>query len=73
MERDELLVLPMDKTRAWFESHYQDYSPRPVMHDAVASSYRLVPRGRGEGARPHLKFGHDLPQADSVGDTRHSR
>jgi hypothetical protein len=50
VERDELLVLPMDKTRAWFESHYQDYSPRPVMHDAVASWYRLVPRADVEKA-----------------------
>ncbi len=50
VERDELLILPMDKVRAWFEDHHQDYSPRPVMHDGVASWYRLVPRADVEKA-----------------------
>jgi hypothetical protein len=50
VERDELLILPMDKIREWFEDHHQDYSPRPVMHDGVASWYRLVPRADVEKA-----------------------
>ncbi len=44
VERDELLILPMDRVREWFEEHHQEYAPRPVMHDGVASWYRLVPR-----------------------------
>ncbi len=44
VERDELLVLPMDALRAWFEANYQDYVPRPVMSLGVASWHRLVPR-----------------------------
>ena len=50
VERDELLVLPMDRVRTWFEEHHQDYAPRPVMHDGVASWYRLVPRADLEKA-----------------------
>ncbi len=54
VERDELLILPMDQVRAWFEAHHQDYSPRPVMHDKVASWYRLVPRADLEKALGRL-------------------
>jgi len=50
VERDELLILPMDRIRAWFEEHHQDYAPRPVMHEGVASWYRLVPRADVEKA-----------------------
>jgi hypothetical protein len=50
VERDELLILPMDQIRPWFEEHHQDYAPRPVMHDKVASWYRLVPRADLERA-----------------------
>ena len=68
VERDELLILPMDKVRAWFEDHHQDYSPRPVMHDGVASWYRLVPRADVEKALGRdLELGGHLPEADSVG------
>jgi hypothetical protein len=55
VERDELLVLPMDQIRAWFEEHHQDYAPRPVMHDMVASWYRLVPRSDLEAALGRLQ------------------
>jgi hypothetical protein len=50
VERDELLVLPMDRVRTWFDEHHQDYAARPVMHDGVASWYRLVPRADLEKA-----------------------
>lgn len=50
VERDELLVLPMAHLREWFEEHYQDYAPRPVMHAGGASWYRLVPRADVEKA-----------------------
>lgn len=54
VERDELLVLPMKDVREWFEAHYQDYAPRPVMHAGVASWYRLVPRADVEKALGRL-------------------
>jgi len=50
VERDELLVLPMTGVRRWFEDHYQDYAPRPVMQGGAASWYRLVPRADVERA-----------------------
>jgi hypothetical protein len=50
VERDELLILPMDQLRTWFEAHYQDYAPRPVMSLGVASWHRLVPRADLERA-----------------------
>ncbi len=73
VERDELLILPMDQIRAWFEEHHQDYAPRPVMHDGVASWYRLVPRADVEKALGRIpSSGRDLPAADSLGDPRRS-
>lgn len=50
IERDELLVLPMRAVKEWFENHYQDYAPRPVMQAGAASWYRLVPRADVEKA-----------------------
>lgn len=50
VERDELLVLPMVDVREWFEAHQQDYAPRPVLHEGVASWYRVVPRADLEAA-----------------------
>jgi hypothetical protein len=44
VERDELVVLPMQPVREWFEIHHPEYTPRPVMHDAGAAWCRLVPR-----------------------------
>jgi len=63
VERDELLILPMDRVRTWFEEHNQDYAPRPVMHDGVASWYRLVPRADLE--KP--SGGFRVPERSSLG------
>lgn len=45
VERDELIVLPMDATRTWFAMHADKYPPRPVFNGGTSSWYRLVPRG----------------------------
>lgn len=50
VERDELLILPMQAVKQWFEEHHQDYAPRPVMHGSASSWYRLVPRADIERA-----------------------
>ena len=50
VDRDELIVLPMPDIRAWFERHYTNYPPRPVLHDDAAAWYRLVPREDVESA-----------------------
>lgn len=43
VERDELHVLPMKALSEWFESHYEDYMPRPVMLGGYSAWYRIVP------------------------------
>ena len=50
VERDELVVLPMQSVRAWFELHNAEYVPRPVILDGFAAWYRLVPRADGVAA-----------------------
>jgi len=42
--RDELVILPMQPVREWFQEHHSEYTPRPVMHDDAAAWCRLVPR-----------------------------
>lgn len=44
VERDDLRILSMDPTRAWFEANYERYTPRPVMVGGASAWYRLVPR-----------------------------
>jgi hypothetical protein len=44
VERDDLLILPMAETRAWFARHADSYPPRPVMVGGASSWYRLIPR-----------------------------
>jgi hypothetical protein len=44
VERDDLIVLPMDSARAWFQAHADEYPPRPVFLGASTAWYRLVPR-----------------------------
>jgi hypothetical protein len=44
VERDELIILPMDEARAWFEQHADKYPPRPVFVGGSPAWYRLVPR-----------------------------
>ena len=55
VERDELLVLPMQTVRAWFEQHYSEYVPRPVTFDGFAAWYRLVPRQEVSHAVPGIR------------------
>ena len=50
VERDDLLVMDMAPTRAWFETHFDDYTSRPVMLGGAAAWYRLVPRADIERA-----------------------
>jgi len=44
VDRDELRILPMAETRIWFERHFEEYPPRPVMLGNAAAWYRLVPK-----------------------------
>ena len=45
VDRDELIVLPMQTVREWFERHRVEHAPRPILPlDGVAAWYRPVPR-----------------------------
>jgi hypothetical protein len=44
VERDDLHVIPMEQLRGWFETHFEDYTPRPVLMGDHSAWYRLVPR-----------------------------
>jgi hypothetical protein len=44
VDRDDLRVMPMAATRAWFQKNFQAYTPRPVVTGDIAAWYRLVPR-----------------------------
>lgn len=55
VERDELRILPMAETREWFEKHYEDYAPRPVMAGSHSAWYRLIPRADIDGSVPGVK------------------
>ena len=44
VERDDLLVLPMAATRAWFAEQAERSPSRPVAHGDSSAWYRLVPR-----------------------------
>lgn len=50
VERDDLLIMDMAAVRLWFEVHFEEYTPRPVMLGGAAAWYRLVPRGDIERA-----------------------
>lgn len=50
VERDDLQIMDMAAVRSWFEDHFEDYTPRPVMLGGAAAWYRLVPRGDLERA-----------------------
>lgn len=44
VDRDELHVLPMRPVREWFEEHYEQYTPRPVMVGNHSAWFRIIPR-----------------------------
>lgn len=44
VESDELHVIPMGPLREWFEEHFEQYTPRPVLIGDHSAWYRLVPR-----------------------------
>jgi len=44
VDRDELLILPMKPTAAWFAKNVDRYAPRPVTTGSGSGWYRLVPR-----------------------------
>lgn len=54
IERDELQIVPTRAARSWFEGHFEDYTPRPVMLGGAAAWYRLVPRSDIEQSVPGL-------------------
>jgi hypothetical protein len=56
VERDDLRILPMAETRRWFESHAENYTPRPVMLGTSAAWFRLVPRSDIEQELPGIKI-----------------
>jgi hypothetical protein len=50
VDRDELVVMPMQQTRTWFEANADAYTPRPVLFGGGSGWYRLVPRSDLEPA-----------------------
>jgi hypothetical protein len=44
VDRDDLVIMPMNETRSWFERSYQKYTPRPVTVSGASSWVRVVPR-----------------------------
>ena len=50
VDRDELVVMPMGTTLAWFEKNSERYTPRPVTIEGAPAWYRLVPRDHIDGA-----------------------
>lgn len=52
VDRDELVILPMDATRKWFMANADKYQARPVITGGVSSWNRLVPRDDIERAVP---------------------
>jgi len=56
VDRDELVTMPMAATRAWFDSHADNYQARPVIVGGVAAWYRLVPREDIEAAVQGIKI-----------------
>jgi hypothetical protein len=48
VERDDLLVLPMVATRAWFAEQAERCPSRPVAHGDFSAWYRLIPRAEIE-------------------------
>lgn len=55
VDRDELRILPMAETRIWFEQHFEEYPPRPVVLGSAAAWYRLVPKSDIERAIPRIR------------------
>lgn len=55
VDRDELVILPVQPTREWFETNYERYTPRPVMSTGVSAWYRMVPRADIERAVPGIR------------------
>ena len=55
VERDELHILPMAPVRAWFEAHYDEYTPRPVTVGDHSAWYRIVPKSDLVGHVPGMK------------------
>ena len=55
VERDDLLVLPMGRVRAWFAEHAIRYPSRPVSLGESSAWYRLVPRAEIESAVPGIE------------------
>lgn len=55
VDLDNLHVLPLHETRAWFEEHFENYTPRPVMQGGFAAWYRLVPRSDIVGDVPGIR------------------
>lgn len=57
VERDELHVMEMAPVRQWFESHYERYTPRPVLMGDHSAWFRLVPRDVLSAAVPVERVG----------------
>jgi len=54
VDRDELVILPMDPTRQWFVANAEKYQARPVITGGVSSWNRLIPREDIELSVPGL-------------------
>lgn len=55
VDRDELVIMPMGTTLAWFEKNSERYTARPVTIEGAPAWYRLVPRDHIDGAVPGVR------------------
>lgn len=55
VDRDELVIMPMDTTLAWFEKNSERYTPRPVTIEGAPAWYRLIPRDHIDGVVPGVR------------------
>ncbi|MBA4370736.1 MAG: hypothetical protein C0418_04065 [Coriobacteriaceae bacterium] len=55
IDRDELHIIPMRPLREWFEAHYEEYTPRPVIVGTHSAWFRIIPRDVVDGAIPGIR------------------
>lgn len=60
VDRDELHTLPMHELRKWFEAHFEEYTPRPVMLGGRSAWFRFIPRNVIDSAVPGIRVTRDI-------------
>lgn len=56
VDRDDLIVVPMEQAREWFEANADAYPPRPVFLGSTSAWYRLVPRAVLQSQLPGVRI-----------------